>query len=195
MPKHSVRFCIGCGREIEKRVLYDGQWHRLGGRKYCLSCSPYKSRRGTLLWHARRQAGVPAGHRRCPRCDEVQPFSEFHKNKSTSTGYHTYCKRCARKVQRERHNVFRASCIEHAGGKCIKCGYSRCVAALEFHHRDPGAKDFQLSKAPGQDSLPLSDTIRAELDKCDLVCANCHAEIHWEVLNGNGEQVGESSTS
>ena len=36
--------------------------------------------------------------------------------------------------------------VELCGGKCVACGYSKCIAALEFHHRDPAKKDFPLSK-------------------------------------------------
>lgn len=55
------------------------------------------------------------------------------------------------------------------------CGYSRCQAALEFHHLDPSEKDFGLSTNKTTKSLvKLID----ELRKCILVCANCHREIH-----------------
>jgi hypothetical protein len=36
--------------------------------------------------------------------------------------------------------------VEEAGGRCETCGYSRCIAALEFHHRDPAAKEFGLAR-------------------------------------------------
>jgi hypothetical protein len=66
--------------------------------------------------------------------------------------------------------------IEYKGGRCQICAYSRCTAALEFHHSDPSQKDFAINKA-------LSnhwkwDKIKLELEKCILVCANCHREIH-----------------
>lgn len=58
---------------------------------------------------------------------------------------------------------------------CSICGYSKCMAALEFHHVNPSEKSFAISKAHSGYSL---EEILKELEKCILVCANCHAEIH-----------------
>jgi hypothetical protein len=63
--------------------------------------------------------------------------------------------------------------IEYKGGKCINCGYDRCVRALQFHHLDSTKKDFTISGVSRS-----WDTIKIELDKCILICANCHAEEH-----------------
>ena len=68
--------------------------------------------------------------------------------------------------------------VEYKGGECMKCGYSKCMSALEFHHINPNEKDFGIS----QDGLNKSwDKIKKELDKCILVCANCHREIHESI--------------
>lgn len=68
--------------------------------------------------------------------------------------------------------------IEYKGGKCSICGYCRCARALEFHHIDPETKDFAIS------AKSVSwETIVKELDKCILVCSNCHAEIHSGFIN------------
>ena len=62
------------------------------------------------------------------------------------------------------------------GGRCEKCGYDKNYSALEFHHREPEHKRFQL------DLRALSnrkwDLILEEIDKCTLLCSNCHAELH-----------------
>lgn len=65
--------------------------------------------------------------------------------------------------------------VAYKGGKCSICSYDKCIAALEFHHLDPTQKDFGISKDGTTRSWEL---IKAELDKCILVCANCHREIH-----------------
>lgn len=67
--------------------------------------------------------------------------------------------------------------VEYKGGGCIRCGYSKCLAALEFHHRDPSQKDFAVNSVGNV----KFDLIKPEIDKCDLVCANCHREIHVEL--------------
>lgn len=66
------------------------------------------------------------------------------------------------------------------GNKCCICGYSRCSAALEFHHLDPTKKDFALSQAYANPKK--WEIIVAELEKCILVCSNCHREIHQGIL-------------
>ena len=63
--------------------------------------------------------------------------------------------------------------IEYKGGKCQICGYNKCQDALEFHHLDPSKKDYNVSG--GTKSF---NTLKSEVDKCILVCANCHREIH-----------------
>ena len=67
---------------------------------------------------------------------------------------------------------------ESYGGKCTVCGYDKSLNALEFHHTDPSEKEFNLGARRGL----KEETLRKELDKCVLVCRNCHAEIHeeWE---------------
>ena len=60
------------------------------------------------------------------------------------------------------------------GGKCSICGYDKCLNALEFHHTDPTKKEFHLGERRGLNI----EALRIELDKCIIVCSNCHAEIH-----------------
>lgn len=64
--------------------------------------------------------------------------------------------------------------VEYKGGKCSKCGYDKCVRALEFHHLDPELKSFGLS-AHGMTRAWA--VVKTELDKTILVCANCHREL------------------
>lgn len=63
--------------------------------------------------------------------------------------------------------------VEYKGGKCQICGYNRCIKALEFHHLNPQEKDCTISG--GTKSF---DSLKPEVDKCILVCSNCHREIH-----------------
>ena len=63
----------------------------------------------------------------------------------------------------------------YKGGKCIVCGYDKCQRALSFHHLNPKEKDFDLSSR----GLTRSwERIKKEIDKCVLLCANCHMEVH-----------------
>ena len=89
---------------------------------------------------------------------------------------------CSRKclntaaVTRKRRELKQRS-IEYKGGQCFRCGYKNCNGALQFHHLDPEQKDFGIATKGTTRSW---EKIKAELDKCVLVCSNCHAEIHEE---------------
>lgn len=72
---------------------------------------------------------------------------------------------------------YKQKAVDYKGGKCIKCGYSKCLKALHFHHLNAEEKKFQISEAIAQ-NLFSWDLIQEELDKCVLLCANCHAEEH-----------------
>jgi hypothetical protein len=63
--------------------------------------------------------------------------------------------------------------VEYKGGKCVKCGYNRCLSSLTFHHRDPLLKEMRISG-----STRSFEKLKKEVDKCELVCNNCHGEIH-----------------
>lgn len=81
--------------------------------------------------------------------------------------------------------------IQHLGGKCQICGYDKCPAAFDFHHLDPDEKDFAISEVMDWERLVV------ELDKCVLLCANCHREVHagWHprylTLPEEGKEMGE----
>lgn len=92
-------------------------------------------------------------------------------------------KRAARLANYYRHparrmsgNQIKLKVIERLGieKKCLRCGYDRYIGALEFHHRDPTQKKFQIKQNRG-----LGDLV-AEARKCDLLCVNCHREQHAE---------------
>ena len=90
------------------------------------------------------------------------------------------------KAVAKRRKAIREKAIEYLGGKCVYCGYNRCSAALDFHHLDEKSKSFGLS----QRGLTRSwERTRKELEKCILVCANCHREIHVGLLQPSAEML------
>jgi hypothetical protein len=80
-------------------------------------------------------------------------------------------------VKKRRRKV-REMAVEYKGGKCSRCGYSRCLEALEFHHLDSSRKDFGISEKGYSRSW---QKVREEIEKCLLVCANCHRELHAQL--------------
>ena len=141
----------------------------------------------------------------CPKCEQSKPLTEFNKNKSKKGGVQPYCRACQRtfnrnnyqkdkvrqaaRVKKNRDNSrqraydFLYSYYNH-DPKCEKCGESdlRC---LQFHHLDPTQKEIQVSDLCYQGYG--IERIKQELDKCILVCANCHCKIHNKTrwCNGN----------
>ncbi len=65
--------------------------------------------------------------------------------------------------------------VEYRGGKCFLCGYNRCIGALDLHHVDESQKEFGLSARGMTRSW---EKIKEEANKCVVLCANCHREIH-----------------
>lgn len=75
----------------------------------------------------------------------------------------------------KRRKQMREYAVKYKGGHCQVCGYGKCTQALEFHHLDPTKKDFGISASGYTRSWTR---VRKELDKCLVLCANCHRELH-----------------
>lgn len=63
---------------------------------------------------------------------------------------------------------------KEAGGKCSKCNNNN-IRILQFHHKDPKQKDFNISNFYNNKDINI---LRKEISKCILLCPNCHAELH-----------------
>ena len=99
-----------------------------------------------------------------------------------------YCSKECRKIARPKkiadnttknnlvkshYRKMKEKAVEYKGGKCKFCGYKKCLRALQFHHINPSEKDFTISGRNWK-----WEKIIGELDKCILLCANCHSELH-----------------
>lgn len=96
-----------------------------------------------------------------------------HRPRSDRDGW--LCKKCNSESATKAKQNRKKKCVEYKGGKCERCGYSKCVNALEFHHKNPNEKDFNISTFGYRMSF---EELKSELDKCILLCANCHREVH-----------------
>src|SRR3989344_7677368 len=99
----------------------------------------------------------------CKLCDK--PFNDCQGK------LRTRCGACNTKIRRYRA---KAAALRYLGGKCIDCGWLGNQAAFQFHHLNPKRKDFIIGNVANKSW----DSIRAELDKCVLLCSNCHAIRH-----------------
>lgn len=124
------------------------------------------------------KAVSPRGPRR--RCGNGSKLATFECRRHGVTefiregrGYYR-CKRCRSAAVAKRRRTVKRQLVEEAGGSCALCGYSRWLGALQFHHLEPGRKEFHLAHRGYSRSIAKS---RAEMRKCILLCANCHAEV------------------
>lgn len=121
-------------------------------------------------------------YRFCPNCKKDCLTSDFY-NRRGKLNSSVYCKTCTNEQTIERIQSIKEQMVNYKGGECSRCGYDTYIGALEFHHLDPTQKDFNLSRLKKN---KFDDKIKDELDKCILVCSNCHREIHHELrINKN----------
>lgn len=113
--------------------------------------------------------GIPIYNSICIDCAKLKK-AEFAKR--------TRAKYREKDLQRQnlKNKTNKQRAINYLGGKCNICGYSKCMAALVFHHKDITQKEFTI----GHILQNSWETIQQELDKCILLCANCHGEVHEE---------------
>lgn len=101
-------------------------------------------------------------------CDACRQKYQYDKRKQN--GENPYLQ------QKERGINKKIKAVLSLGGKCTSCGYNKNLAALEFHHIYPSTKEFALDLRVFSN---LSDVkLNIELEKCVLLCANCHREVH-----------------
>lgn len=163
--------CQQCQQQFAMHQKIDGVWHNLCSRKYCLTCSPFRGHNTKKLTSPTTE-GTPT--KTCPKCDSLQPVTAFYARKNgLPMGW---CKKCLNRSVIERGRAMKLLMIEYKGGLCTDCGEMPHPACMEFHHLDPDQKDFDLSRV--RQKTALTAEVKQELDKCVLVCKNCHAIRH-----------------
>lgn len=111
---------------------------------------------------------IPEGHRRCLQCNEIKLISDFYGNRKL-------CKECVKLNERNKYHSFKDQLNAYKQkASCAKCGCDKFYL-LEFHHKDPSKKEFTISDS----TRAKFETIKPELDKCIVLCANCHREFHY----------------
>lgn len=114
----------------------------------------------------------------CPKHGKIL----FHLKTVKATGQiKRSCSRCSVEYLKAHRRKRKEKLVGIAGGKCIRCGYDKCVAALQFHHRKPKEKSFHIST-----TIRKMEVVLEEMKKCDLLCANCHFEIEFMAQSSIG---------
>jgi hypothetical protein len=124
---------------------------------------------------AARQSGHVEVSLLCPRHGEIVHVRDVR-------GYFR-CRLCRQEAVVRRRRRVKEILVAEAGGRCMLCGYDRCLAALEFHHVDPASKAFGVAQNGMARSI---ERLRAEVRKCVLLCSNCHAEVESGMTSISG---------
>ena len=108
----------------------------------------------------------------CTKCNKTKELDDFYKKLNR---LHSFCKECFNSYCINRWKERKKKAVEYKGGKCASCGYNKCISALSFHHKNPELKSFTISG----NYTRKWESLKEELDKCILLCLNCHAELHF----------------
>lgn len=127
----------------------------------------------------------------CSKCKQQKSTTEFNKHSKRKDGLQMYCRECDNERKRVYYELNRSRYYEYNTKRkalrrswleeikktleCIKCGESRWYV-LDFHHRDPKEKDLEV--ATMLHNMLSKETILEEIQKCDVLCSNCHREHH-----------------
>lgn len=160
--------CKHCIETFPNRLLIDNKYRNLSKRLYCLKCSPF-GLHNTQPLHKR----TPESERKIGALTECScgRVYRYEKRKGHSK------QRCNSCIVNQRRFALKIRAVEYKGGRCSRCGYDRCLPAIHFHHRDPTQKDFSLG---GRHTISWI-RIKEELDKCEILCSNCHTEVHEKI--------------
>lgn len=135
-----------------------------------------KGKSQTAVRHWLKKFGLTTvKHNYLCRCGETEP-SKFMKTGEGKRSK-TRCRKCHSQYTVDRFRDYKLKAVEYKGGECESCGYDKCPGSLHFHHRDPSQKDPKWRQMKNWSF----DRVKMELDKCSLLCANCHGEMHWDL--------------
>lgn len=176
---------------------------RKQGKDYKFITKTLGCSKATVSFHCTRNGMGGNGKRDVLTEKEIVELNEFYKTHSTKECMKKFnlCQSSVVKYTENKHvsmtleekqtknyervksyrQKIKTKAIEYKGGKCERCGYNKCEWALDFHHKNANEKEFSISRY----STLSWDRIKKELDKCIMVCANCHREIHHEEYSKN----------
>jgi hypothetical protein len=135
--------------------------------------------------------------KKCSKCNRLKSLEEFSFNKRKNDGHQTICKVCF-KLYRDKHYIdnkqyyidkskeFRQAKSRFINdiknnSKCQNCEESH-ISCLDFHHTQDFKKDYEI----GNMRSFSEENILKEIDKCIILCSNCHRKVHYEEKCGKG---------
>lgn len=146
---NKIKFpCKSCRAEYQKNYTLHGCNYILPKTKICVECKVEK---------------------------EIINFPINGKDKKTGFAYpRCRCRSCDNLEMVYRGKLYKLKAVNYLGGKCSICGYCKNINALDFHHLDPTKKDISIADLRKVNT----EDMHKELNKCILLCSNCHREEH-----------------
>lgn len=133
----------------------------------------------------------------CSKCKQTKSLTEFAIAKTKPDGRSPDCKECKRiynkeyykknynderiRLQKRKDSQWEKieKFLHEVKTKCSRCGENR-FAALDFHHKDPSTKEIAIAEAFNR-SWSL-ERVKEEVNKCEVICSNCHRVEHWGIV-------------
>jgi hypothetical protein len=139
--------------------------------RYCKSCGNkiprnYKSEDG-------RTKKTQKNRKQCYNCSPLKskPNNKDHPHEHPKPKHTKEHKEHKSERRRRKEEL-----VKLLGGQCVKCGYHKSPGALSFHHKNPKKKCFDISN--NGNMMQDWGLVKHEALKCELLCLNCHAELH-----------------
>ena len=147
--------------------------------RYWLKKYGLKTNSSWAIKHEQIKTDRKSGRYTCTQCKVNKELTKDTFYVKSNGSFHAWCKDCNNKITYEKQLQRKRDAVEYKGGKCCVCGYNKYVGAMDFHHLDPATKDYNISRL----TTYSIDIMKTELDKCMLLCRNCHAEIHHGLVD------------
>ena len=119
--------------------------------------------------------------KQCTQCNQTKSLDHFYTRKNRKNGS-SFCKNCFNKYCTTRWIEKKVEAIKYKGSVCLDCGTSypnSPYVIFDFHHTNPAEKDVDWGKL----RLRSWKKIKYELDKCVLLCSNCHRIRHHNMMH------------
>ena len=163
-----TQVCSKCGRELPLTAEYfhRDKYKTSGFKSECKDCNKKRREENKDRYNARAKEYYReniAYFKNKPRSKysgKYKPLPDLHTRVSTGNT--------------SKQDRLKQEAVERLGGGCECCGVTGPLSILQFHHRDPATK-----LGPWRWMARSTEEVRnAELDKCSLLCANCHFAYH-----------------
>lgn len=165
--EQKAQVCQNCQAPFPNKMLINGEWCSLTGRKFCPSCSPIgsKNTRSYIIKLQETEAF-------CCRCKKIKPKEEFYLRKNNGKPF-SYCVACQEDIKQLKFEEKLDTIIQLRGGACQDCGNIFPAPIYEFYSEE---NIFHISKARNMSI----EKLLLQLESYIMICKNCCAMRKWE---------------